>query len=368
MPFWDKLCTKKGEKMGCNKCSEKFVLSEAESKIFFVSEHEELVRKSRIFIMSLGYDVHKLHDLNYIVVENPKVFFESNIDAIKGHFNTLELADIKLYILGVYDGFNYQALLGAKSLQRYINLIDDKEFFDIVNNESFTSHFQPIIDVHAKEIFGYEALIRGVMEDGTLMYPDKLFAKSQRNGMNFKLDRLCRESALKTAAVKKISQKVFINFIPTSIYDPEFCLNSTVKWASQLEFDPKNIVFEVVETEHVQDQAHLKKILTYYREQGFQIALDDVGEGFSNLNMLIDLKPDIIKIDRNIISGIDKDDMKLSVYKALYDIAQKNGIKILAEGVETPYEIETIKGIGVDYVQGYYYAKPQAEPIRRLPI
>ena len=352
--------------MGCNKCAEKFVLSEAESKIFFVSEHEELVRKSRIFIMSLGYDVHKLHDLNYIVVENPKVFFESNIDAIKGHFNILELADIKLYILGVYDGFNYQALLGAKSLQRYINLIDDKEFFDIVNNESFTSHFQPIIDVHAKEIFGYEALIRGVKEDGTLMYPDKLFAKSQRNGMNFKLDRLCRESALKTAAVKKISQKVFINFIPTSIYDPEFCLNSTVKWASQLEFDPKNIVFEVVETEHVQDQAHLKKILTYYREQGFQIALDDVGEGFSNLNMLIDLKPDIIKIDRNIISGIDKDDMKLSVYKALYDIAQKNGIKILAEGVETPYEIETIKGIGVDYVQGYYYAKPQAEPVRKI--
>lgn len=352
--------------MGCTKCTEKFLLPTEESKIFFVSEFEELVRKSRMFIMDMGFDVLKLHDLNYIVVPNPKLFFETHIETIKAHYNSLELSDIKLYIIGVYEGFNYQALMGAKSLQRYINLIDDKEFFDIVNNESLTSHFQPIIDIHANEIYGYEALIRGVKEDGSLLFPDKLFEKSKRNGLNFKLDRLCRESALKTAAVKKIQQKVFINFIPTSIYDPEFCLNSTVKWANQLEFNPKNIVFEVVETEHVADQAHLKKILTYYREQGYQIALDDVGEGFSNLNMLIDLKPDIIKVDRNIIHDIDKDDMKLSVYKALYDIANKNGIKILAEGLETKEELETIKKIGVDYVQGYYYAKPQAEPIRKL--
>jgi hypothetical protein len=91
VPFWDKLCIKKGEKMGCNKCSEKFVLSEAESKIFFVSEHEELVRKSRIFIMSLGYDVHKLHDLNYIVVENPKVFSSPTSMRSKGILTPLNL-------------------------------------------------------------------------------------------------------------------------------------------------------------------------------------------------------------------------------------------------------------------------------------
>ncbi|MDY0117714.1 MAG: EAL domain-containing protein [Sulfurimonadaceae bacterium] len=354
--------------MGCTKCIEKFELSQKESKIFFVSEFEELVRKSRMFIMDMGFDVLKLHDLNYIVVPNPKLFFETHLETIKEHYNELELADIKLYIIGISDGFNYQALLGAKSLQRYINLIDDKEFFDIVNNESLTSYFQPIVDIHANEIYGYEALIRGVKEDGSLMYPDILFEKSKRNDLNFKLDRLCRESALKTAAVKKIQQKVFINFIPTSIYDPEFCLNSTVKWANQLEFNPKNIVFEVVETEHVKDQAHLKKILTYYREQGYQIALDDVGEGFSNLNMLIDLKPDIIKVDRNIIDHIDKDDMKLSVYKALYDIASSSGIKILAEGLERVEELEAIKSIGVDYVQGYYYAKPQAEPVRKLLV
>ncbi len=152
-----------------------------------------------------------------------------------------------------------------------------------------------------KSIYAYEALVRGVKDDGTLMYPDILFRKSKANDQDFKLDRLCRETALKTAAAKKITQKLFINFIPTAIYDPEFCLAATEKWAKQLDFDPSQIIFEVVETELVEDQEHLKKILNYYRKKGYKIALDDVGEGYSSLNMLIELKPDIIKVDRNII-------------------------------------------------------------------
>ena len=116
----------------------------------------------------------------------------------------------------------------------------------------------------------------------------------------------------------------------------------------------------------VKDQKHLKKILEYYRSKGFQIALDDVGEGYSSLNMLIELKPDIIKIDRNIIDGIDTNELKQSVYKALFNLAREHNITVLAEGVETAYELEMIKSIGVDLVQGYYFAKPGAEPIRKI--
>jgi EAL domain-containing protein (putative c-di-GMP-specific phosphodiesterase class I) len=278
----------------------------------------------------------------------------------------MELQSIKIYIESVDGSLNIQSLMMAKPLQHYLNLIDDQEFFDIINSESLTSYFQPIIKVSDRSIYGYETLIRGVKPNGDLMFPDELFAKSHRNDVDFRLDRLCRESSLKTAAVKKVQQKVFINFIPTSIYDPEFCLNSTIKWAKQLEFDPKNIVFEVVETQNVADKEHLKEILTYYREQGYQIALDDVGEGYSGLNMLIELRPDIIKVDRNIITNIDQDPLKQSVYKALYQLANDNGIALLAEGVETPYELETVTQIGVDFAQGYYFAKPQPEPIRML--
>ncbi len=352
--------------MGCTKCTQSYILEEKPSNIFFLSEFDELIQKSKHFAKKLDYDLYELHGLNYIRVEDIKSFFTSNTAALSTYFNEMERDDIKLYIADTDTAFNFQSILLAKSLQHYINLIEDREFFDIIYNESLTSHFQPIIRATDRSIYGYEALIRGVDPKGDLVYPDILFSKSQRNDMNFQLDRLCRETALKTAAVKKINQKVFINFIPTSIYDPEFCLNSTVKWANQLEFDPKNIVFEVVETESVKDKEHLKKILSYYREQGFQIALDDVGEGFSNLNMLIELRPDIIKVDRNIICDIDKDAFKCSVYQALYEISHKNGIEVLAEGVETIEEINTIEAIGVDYMQGYYFSKPTAEPVRKI--
>ncbi len=353
--------------MSCVKCTEKFQLQSISSTIYFISEFDELIQKSFLFFTKLSLDVI-LDDgvvcLKY--VENTKNFFRENIDALNETFNELEKNDIKVFIEDDQHPFNYKSIMTAKPLQRYINLFLDKEFFDIINNESLTSYFQPIVDMKTNTIYGYETLIRGVKADGNLMYPDELFEKSKRNDLNFKLDRLCRESALKTAATKKVNQKVFINFIPTAIYDPEFCLASTEKWAKQLEFDPSQIVFEVVETELVKDQKHLKKILEFYRSKGYKIALDDVGEGYSSLNMLIELRPDIIKIDRNIIDGIDKNELKQSVYRALYNLAKEHNITVLAEGVETLYELEMIKSIGVDLVQGYYFARPTAEPIRKI--
>ena len=352
--------------MSCTKCQEIFQLENKAAKIFWMSEHEELNEKIKIFLEKLNIDRAQESGIDFIEVDDADVFFLENIDAIVAFFNELETQSIKMHIQ--YDGesFTFQSILGAKNLQRYINLIQDKEFFDIINNASLTSYFQPIVDAKDNSIFGYEALIRGVRENGELMFPDELFSKSTRNDLNFKLDRMCRESALKTAAVKRITQKVFINFLPTAIYDPQFCLSSTVKWAKQLEFDPKNIIFEVVETESVKDKNHLKNILSYYREQGFEIALDDVGEGYSGLNMLINLKPNIIKVDREIIQNIDKDELKQSTYKALYTLAKENGIRVLAEGVETSFELEMIKSIGVDYIQGYYFGRPQAEPVRKI--
>jgi len=352
--------------MSCLQCSEIFTIKKERGVIYFISEVQELVMKSEKFLKTNSFELKKLNGLLNISVDNVYSFFKNNLLEFKSYFNELECDTIKIFIADNEKLTDFQTLLSAKPLQRYINFFDDQDFFDIVNNESLTSYFQPIIDLNEKRIYGYETLVRGVKANGTLMYPDQLFKKSKRNDYNFKLDRLCRESALKTAATKKVHQKVFINFIPTTIYDPEFCLNSTVKWAKQLEFDPSQIVFEVVETELVEDQEHLKKILEYYRSKGFQIALDDVGEGYSSLNMLIELKPDIIKIDRNIINNINENKLKQSVYKALYNLAKEQQITVLAEGIETLEELNTIKSIGVDLAQGYYFAKPSSEPVRKV--
>ena len=346
------------------KCKDIFYISEQKSKIHFITQVNELVIKSSNLLKNLGFEITKIPGIVTIDVENPKSFFEENFDFLNTSYHDLEKDEIKVFIENKDNELSLGTIFFAKSLNRYLHFIEDRNFFDILENNSLTAHFQPIIDMKTNKIFAYEALTRGVLANGELMYPDQLFKKSARNDMNFTLDRMCRETALKTTAVKKIDAKVFINFIPTSIYDPEFCLSSTVKWAKQLDFDPKNIVFEVVETQNVKDKEHLKTILNFYRNKGFLIALDDVGEGYSSLNMIIDIKPDIIKVDRNIIENIDTDTMKQSIYRALRTICIENGIKLLAEGVETPYELEKVKEIGVDYAQGYYFARPSAEIIR----
>ncbi len=249
--------------MSCNKCNEIFQLENSPSKLYWMSEIDELTNKGKLFLSELGVSMNENSGISFIEIDDTKSFFEENHGLITKNFTMQECEAIRIHIQKEGEEFSFHSILGAKTLHRYLNLIDDSVFFDIINNGSLTSYFQPIIKASDRTIYGYEALIRGVKENGDLMFPDVLFEKSARNDMNFKLDRMCRESALKTAAVKKITQKVFINFLPTAIYDPEFCLSSTVKWAKQLEFDPKNIIFEVVETESVKDKKHLLKILNY---------------------------------------------------------------------------------------------------------
>ncbi len=350
--------------MPCTKCTDVFKIESKPARVYFVAEVEELGAILKQFFSNLGIDLKDDNGAYFIDVENALDFFEVHLDKIKEKFSELLANAIRVVTYYNNEKFNFKSLLNAKSLQQYINFVEDREFFDILKHASLTSYFQPIVHPIDKSIYGYESLVRGVKADGSLMFPDELFKKSKRNDLNFVLDRLCRENALKTAAVKNITQKVFINFLPTAIYDPAFCLSSTVKWANQLEFDPKNIVFEVVETESVEDKKHLLNILDYYKKEGFMVALDDVGEGYSGLSMLIDIHPNIIKVDRKIIQNIDSDKLKQSTYKALYSLAKENDILVLAEGVETANELATIQEIGVDLVQGYYFGKPQAEPIR----
>lgn len=347
--------------MSCVKCNEIFELKGEVSEIYWMSNSEELTQKIKLFLRVQDVDISHKNDFTTVNVQNTKDFFVQRKNNILEYFNYLELEDIKIFVAYTNTEFGFSSILNAKSLQSYINFIEDEDFFYIVNNASLEFHFQPIVDVQNGTIYGYEALVRGVRADGSLMYPYQLFRKSERNNFNFRLDKLCREMALKAAAKNNIKKKLFVNFIPTSIYDPRFCLSSTMQWAKKLNFDFKNIIFEVVRSESVKDKAHLKNILNYYREQGFEVALDNLGEENSELNMMIGLKPNIIKVDRNILQNIHNDKLKQSTYKALYNLAKENNIKVIAAKVESQPEYEALVKIGVDYVQGHYISMPTKE-------
>lgn len=282
------------------------------------------------------------------------------------NFTRIEREGISLLFLEEKESLTPSKLKSMKTLQQYRDLIGAKELSTLIGKGALTTHFQPIVNITDNTIYGYESLARGVSDEGNLIFPDTLFRWGREGNMLFYLDRACRETSLKTAAVKNITSKVFINFIPTAIYDPEHCLQSTVKWAKQLEFDPKNIIFEVIESDYVEDLDHLKRILDFYKSQGFMVALDDVGSGYSSLNMIAKLLPNIVKIDRDIIDHIDTNIVNQSIFKAITQIAKENNIVVLAEGIERAEEAAFCSSNGADLAQGYYYGKPSAEPIRKL--
>lgn len=351
--------------MSCTKCQVVPIIPEKGGEVIFSCDVPELCTK-----ISLILDQQRINYVRedfYTLIASTECF-ESFLEHLCrfATLNKLERQGIRCLFLEHSQPLTPSILREMRTLQQYKDLMGANELSLLISKGAITTHFQPIVDLVYGEIYGYESLARGVNDDGSLIYPDKLFNWAKQGDMLFYLDRACRETSLKTAAVKNIKNKVFINFIPTAIYDPEHCLQSTVKWARQLEFDPKNIIFEVTETEKVEDVEHLSKILTFYKSQGFMVALDDVGSGYSSLNMIARLKPNIVKIDREIIDGIDTNTVNQSVFKAIVSLAKESGIIVLAEGAERAEEVAYCAANGADLAQGYYFGKPSPEPVRKL--
>ncbi|WP_100012253.1 EAL domain-containing protein [Lentibacillus sediminis] len=240
---------------------------------------------------------------------------------------------------------------------------------DLIKQRAIKTHYQPIVTVKNQnvEVIGHELLSRGIDETGTLIPPFKMFEAARVRNRLFALDRVCRLESVKNAqpATDKL---IFINFIPTAIYVPEHCLATTFKLIKQLNMKPEQIVFEVVETDEVKDIEHLKSILRYYQAHGFKYALDDVGTGVNDLKKLNDLKPHYVKLAREYVDGVSTDPEKQSVAKSVLEMARNIGSRPLAEGIERPEDLTFLTDIGYELFQGYYFAKPQENPVERITL
>lgn len=352
--------------MTCKRCGTVPEISTQVGEVFFNCAVDPLNSKLINILDKEGYIPRPEGDVIRIAVDS----FQQLLGCLSHRSDLAEVESegINLLFLERGEQLDFAAFSKTKSLKKWLFLLNNREFLNIFENNSITTHFQPIVSLPHNEIVAYECLSRGVKADGSLMPPSLLFKLAEENDLLFFLDRLCRENALKTAAVKKITSDIFINFVPTSIYVPETCLQSTMQWARQLEYDPAKVVFEVVETHKVSDLQHLRKILDYYRAKGFRTALDDIGSGHANLVTLAALGADVIKVDMEIIRGIDADPVKQSIFGALARIASENGITVLAEGVETKEELQYVTANGAGLAQGYLFARPAAEPLRKLDV
>ncbi|XZE21540.1 EAL domain-containing protein [Pirellulaceae bacterium SH449] len=234
---------------------------------------------------------------------------------------------------------------------------------EILKGDRIYSHFQPVFERDGKTVWGYECLMRAKDADGKPLSPAQLLDWARQENLLSMLDRVCRETHLRNAAKKVPSDKrILINFMPTAIYEPVFCLRSTLRVVKEEGLDPSNIVFEVVESEEVKDRDHLSRILDYYREAGFLTALDDLGAGSSGLSLLASLSPDLIKLDRELVSKAATLKNFTAVIRGLIQIARDCNQLILAEGIETEQEFNLMKDLGIDLFQGFYLGRPGELP------
>ncbi|ADY56290.1 diguanylate cyclase/phosphodiesterase [Syntrophobotulus glycolicus DSM 8271] len=232
---------------------------------------------------------------------------------------------------------------------------------EIITNKRVIVHFQPVVSVSRKMVIGVEGLIRGI-NTGTneIISPAVLFNAACDEGLTLELDRICREEVIK--AFRELYQKnhdrlLFIN-VDASILDKVEGSNYLRNQVNTYEINPRNIVIEINETK-VQDNTALKKFTDTYRKLGFMVAIDDVGTGFSNMDRILLIKPDMIKIDISLVRNINNDYYKQGVFKSLVNLANEIGALVIAEGAETEEEAIQILRLGGQMIQGYFFAKPQ---------
>jgi EAL domain-containing protein (putative c-di-GMP-specific phosphodiesterase class I) len=254
------------------------------------------------------------------------------------------------------------AAFNAPTLAQSGARIDHADLLPLFRDEmnAFRSVYQPIVSLaggQATEVIGYEALLRATGATGPVM-PDEMFAAAAAAGWLHVLDRVGRTSAIRGAAGWLGDDLLFVNFIPTSIYRPEVCLRTTEEAAEQAGVRLDQLVFEVTESEKVPDMEHLATVFEYYKRRGCMVALDDLGAGFSSLNMLIGLRPDIVKLDKQIVQGLP-DPVSTTAIAAIVAITHSYGGRVLAECIETAEQAEAATELGVDLGQGWLFGYPQ---------
>ncbi len=235
----------------------------------------------------------------------------------------------------------------------------------LISDHALTAVFQPILDYRAHIFLGFEGLIRGPA--GTpLASPVALFAIAARCGLTLELERACRDIVFRAFAAHDLPGKLFINCSPGCLADPCLRNGDTVALLHDIGLTPSRVVIEITENQKIEDFASLRDDLAFYRSAGFKIAIDDLGEGFSNLRMWSEVRPEFVKIDRHFIQGISDDALKFQLVKSMHQIAETCGSFIIAEGIETEADFITVRDIGIECGQGFFIAYPVASP-ERIP-
>lgn len=226
--------------------------------------------------------------------------------------------------------------------------------------------FQPIMDCDRGLPFAYEALVRGSNGEGAAEVLSQVTPENR-----YAFDQQCRIAAIEGAVASGILEtgaKLSINFLPNAVYSPVACIQLTLKTARATGFPTDRLIFEFTENEEMADTDHISGIVDSYRKMGFVTAIDDFGAGYAGLGLLAKFQPDLLKLDMELVRAIDTSMPRRLIVESVAQLCDKLGIVIIAEGVETSAEYDTLRGLGIRYIQGYLLARPAFRALPRVEL
>ncbi|HUF31559.1 MAG TPA: EAL domain-containing protein [Gemmatimonadaceae bacterium] len=237
-----------------------------------------------------------------------------------------------------------EAANDARSVEERERLSKISDLRRTLREGSVYVDYHPIVRTDSGEVFGYEALARGQMR--RLRSPEVMFEVAAEVDLVWELSRLCRTRAIEGMATRlQPNELLFLNVDPHDFADP---LLEGIPVP-----DPSRVVIEITERTAIRDYPAMRARLARFRERGFRIAVDDAGAGYAGLGSIANLEPDFIKLDISLISLIDTNFLKQNLVETLVRFSEEHGALVIAEGVERHEELETLKRLGVQLVQGF---------------
>lgn len=362
-------------------------IKDAEEALTLISESLQIANPTNSIIARISDD-----EFAVVNLESPEVDIGEIItNAVSIFFNNTEnynQAQVKEYFVEVNCGCtvaepgwdsDIETLLKIAEGEMYLNRLkagsgrvlkeqkspkDAYMRFDLlIEKNLFIYNFQPIINAKTGEIYAYEALMRTTEEIG--MNPGEILQIAKDYNRLYDIEKATLYNVLaymNSHFDKFIGKRVFINTIPGHFLTDKDYEYINERYSHLLQY----CVIEITEQNDISDD-ELSRIKNFGGENsGCQLAVDDYGAGYSNIVNLLRYKPQVIKIDRYLISNIQNDVNKQMFVRSTIDFAQMNNIKTVAEGVETTEELRAVISYGVDLIQGFYTARPAPEPLQEL--
>jgi diguanylate cyclase (GGDEF)-like protein len=246
-----------------------------------------------------------------------------------------------------------------------MNFDSERDFTRFLNRNRLISLFQPIASAQDLKVVGYKALIRGP-SNSPCHSPQLLFSLAERYGLGLDVELRSVFNHVESHKRQRLDGTLFLNFSTRSLASSRFDKQDLNSRLQSFGLRSQDVVIEITKQYPMDDFIPMISILDELREMGFQIAIDDLGAGYSSFRQRSEIRPDYVKIDGHFIQNIHEDPVKRQYVRSICEIANNINSRVIAEGIETEDELDTVRTMDVDLLQGYLLARPQKKPARRI--